>query len=136
MIDINDYLNLNSQEERIEKAILNTKKELNGLTEDTMCMVYSSYLYENLKKEHVISHIIDTNDLNIEYKHRFILIPKDTNQYYLADLTYSQFKEDKYLKKLLEKGYELMDNEKWKIYLKIISNNEINVDIDNAFYKR
>ena len=100
-----------------------------------MCMVYSSYVYENLKKRHISCHIIDTNDLSIKYEHRFVLVPTG-NKYYLVDLTFSQFKKEDLLPKKKKNGYDIMDNDKWTLYLNTISNsNNKNIDIDIAYYK-
>ena len=38
-----------SKESIIKKAIENTKNDLDGLDYERMCLVYTSYLYENLK---------------------------------------------------------------------------------------
>lgn len=138
MINLNDYINKDNTpiEEKIKKSIEKTKIHLSDLTTTSTCMIYSSYLYSYLKKENVVCHIIDTNDLGIEYKHRFILIPNNEN-YYLVDLTFSQFGNTDILNDLSKNGYDLMNEEKWKIYLEIISNYKVNyIDIDEAFFRR
>lgn len=43
----------------IKKAIENTKSDLEGLDYERMCLVYSSYLYENLKDMSCLAYIID-----------------------------------------------------------------------------
>lgn len=40
-------------EEELEKAIAVVKNSLNGLTEERMCKVYSSYLLEELRARHI-----------------------------------------------------------------------------------
>ena len=100
------------KESIIEKAILKTKEELNGLDYERMCLLYSSYLYQNLKDLSCLSYIIDTTDLGFDYKHRFILVPDVSKEYYLLDLTYRQFVKynDDYLSKLYHKGYQEIDD--------------------------
>ncbi len=74
------------KESIIKQAIKKTKSDLTNLDYERMCLVYSSYLYENLKSLSCLAYIIDTNDLGFDYKHRFILVP-DNNLYYLVDLS-------------------------------------------------
>ena len=104
----------------IRKAIENTKSDLDGLDYERMCLVYNWYLYENLKDMSCLSYIVDTDDLGFDYKHRFVLVPVDDSNYYLADLTYKQFgKDDDILSKLSSDGYEKIDNEKYNYYLSL-----------------
>ena len=122
-------------EEEIKNAILETKDELKGLDVDRMCKIYSSYLYENLKKRHVLAHIIDTKDLGFSFQHRFILVYYKV--YYLIDLTYSQFNNNNILfSKLLNNGYQIIDNNTLMNYLKIISNENMFVNIEEIFIKK
>ena len=124
------------KESIIEKAILKTKEELNGLDYERMCLVYSSYLYENLKELSCLAYIIDTNDLGFDYEHRFILVPIDDSNYYLADLTYKQFvKEDEVLSKLYNDGYEKIDNDKYNYYLSKVTGSDKNITIDGSLFK-
>lgn len=71
-----------------------------------------------------------------------ILVPinKLTKDYYLIDLTYSQFvkniEDEKVFTELLNKGYQKINNELWIQYLKnILRNNNVNSSIDEAFNK-
>ena len=89
-----------------------------------MCKVYSSYVYNELKKNHILARLINTSDLGFDYEHQFILVPinKLTKDYYLIDLTYSQFikniEDEKVFTELLNKGYQKINNELWIQYLK------------------
>ena len=47
-----------------------------------MCMVYSGYLLDNLRREHAICRLVDTNDLGLDYQHQFILV-NNGEEYYL-----------------------------------------------------
>ena len=73
------------QNKVINNSIKNVNNELNGLTKDRMCKVYSSYVYNELKKNHVLARLINTSDLGFDYEHQFILVPinKLTKDYYL-----------------------------------------------------
>ena len=42
-----------NQNKVISDSIKNVNDELNGLTKDRMCKVYSSYVYNELKKNHI-----------------------------------------------------------------------------------
>ena len=124
------------KESIIRKAIENTKSDLDGLDYERMCLVYSSYLYENLKDMSCLAYIVDTNDLGFDYKHRFVLVPSDDRTYYLADLTYKQFvKEDDILSKLYNEGYELIDNDKYNYYLSKVTGSEKDITIDESLFR-
>lgn len=124
------------KESIIRKAIENTKRDLDGLDYERMCLVYSSYLYENLKELSCLAYIIDTNDLGFDYKHRFVLVPVDDSNYYLADLTYKQFgKEDEVLTKLYNDGYEKIDNDKYNYYLNKVTGSDKDITIDESLFK-
>ena len=95
-----------------------------------------------LKKNHILARLINTSDLGFDYEHQFILVPinKLTKDYYLIDLTYSQFikniEDEKVFTELLNKGYQKINNELWIQYLKnILRNNNVNSSIDEAFNK-
>ena len=120
----------------IRKAIENTKSDLDGLDYERMCLVYSSYLYENLKELSCLAYIVDTDDLGFDYKHRFVLVPVDDSNYYLADLTYKQFgKDDDILSKLSSDGYEKIDNEKYNYYLSKVTGSEKDITIDESLFR-
>ena len=124
------------KESIIRKAIENSKRDLDGLDYERMCLVYSSYLYENLKELSCLAYIIDTNDLGFDYKHRFVLVPVDDSNYYLADLTYKQFgKKDEVLNKLYNDGYEKIDNDKYNYYLNKVTGSDKNITIDGSLFK-
>ena len=122
------------KESIIKKAIENTKSDLEGLEYERMCLVYNSYLYENLKDMSCLAYIVDTDDLGFDYKHRFVLVP-DNNLYYLVDLTYKQFgKEDKVLNKLYNDGYQEIDNDKYNYYISRVTGNNKDITIDESLY--
>lgn len=87
-------------------------------------------------------YLQNTSDLGFDYEHQFILVPinKLTKDYYLIDLTYSQFiknmEDEKIFTELLNKGYQKINNELWIQYLKnILRNNNVKSSIDEAFNK-
>lgn len=118
MIDFNKMFESykKSAEDKIKDAINETKEELGDLTTDRTCMIYSSYLYNNLKKKMLSASIMDTKeDFNMDYRHRFVTV-KDKDGTYLIDLTFSQFGDDPILIDLVKNGYDIMTKEKWEIY--------------------
>ena len=96
-----------------------------------MCMVYSGYLLDNLRREHAICRLVDTNDLGLNYQHHFILV-NNGDSHYLVDLTYNQF-GDKGWDKLLSDGYDIVDDEKFSRYLKVVTRQESNSSVRDAF---
>ncbi|MBQ9019167.1 MAG: hypothetical protein IJ097_02495 [Bacilli bacterium] len=126
-MNIEDLINIKKEsiEDRIERAIQDTKDELNGLTTDTTCFIYSSVLADHLRKEHLANQIISTSEFDYPYIHQFNIVPKNNNELYLIDLTYQQFQVSEF-KKLTEKGYILLNGDKLKNYLDIVGNVNIN----------
>lgn len=108
-------------EEQIQEAIQDTRDELDGLTKETTCMIYSDYLSRNLTKRHVVNRVVSTKDYKYPYEHRFNIAPKDEDNMYLMDLTYSQF-EDSEFPELLEEGYMIVDQDDYKAYLEVVGN--------------
>ena len=124
------------KESIIKQAINKTKSDLANLDYERMCLVYSSYLYENLKELSCLAYIVDTDDLGFDYKHRFVLVPVDDSNYYLADLTYKQFgKDDDILSKLSSDGCEKIDNDKYCYYLSKVTGSEKDITIDESLFK-
>lgn len=126
-----------NNEEGLIKAITFTKKILSDLVEERMCKVYSSYLLNELKKQHIPAHMINTLDLGFQYEHAFVLVPSNDDGYFLADLTFSQFnKKINTLTQLLNEGYQIIDNNSFRDYLSIVLNENITeqISINDIFY--
>lgn len=126
-----------NNEEQLIKAISMVKDQLNNLTEERMCKVYSSYLLNELNLRHVPVRKINTLEFGLTYEHEFILVPTNDNGYFLADLTFSQFNQNREnLTQLQNCGYQLMDNQSLHSYLSIISQNhfEQSISVDDMFY--
>lgn len=126
-----------NNEELLKQAITNVKETLNGLTEERMCKVYSSFLLKELNNQHVPARLINTLDLGLNYEHLFVLVPSNDTGYFLIDLTFSQFnKQSEKLNKLLVDGYQFIDDMSLNDYLNIIEENIFNerISVDNIFY--
>lgn len=127
-----------NNEEELKKSISIVKKELSNLTEERMCKVYNGYLLKELNKNHVPSRLINTIDLGLNYEHIFVLVPKNDNGYFLADLTFSQFNiTGKELNDLLNNGYQEINDQTLSLYLNIVEkNNKITfLSTDDVFYQ-
>ena len=120
---IEDIVNIKKEflEEKIEEAICETKEELEGLTTETTCFIYSSILGENLRKKHIANKIESTTEYDYSYIHQFNTVFKNDDEFYLIDLTYPQFKNNSF-PELLEKGYMLVDEGKFYEYLNVVGN--------------
>ncbi len=131
-----NILNIKNQniEEVIKEAIEKVKEKLQGLDYNQTCLIYSSALFEILKSKHILVHIINTLDLGYSFEHQFLLV-YDGNKYYLIDLTYRQFNDD-YLNDLNNNGYIETDNNTFNYYLKIVTNNNLAIDLSEAFLKK
>ena len=126
-----------NNEEQLTKSLLSVKEKLNDLDKERMCKVYSSFLSAELSNNHVPHRIINTLDLDAGYEHHFILVPTNTEGYFLADMTFSQFQpKEKELPKLLEFGYQLIENDTFNKYLNIVTSDSVigEFDIDDVFY--
>ena len=120
--------------EVIRDSIKEVKEKLKGLDYNQTCLIYSSALFEILKRKHILVHIINTLDLGYSYLHQFLLV-YDGNKYYLIDLTYKQF-NDNSLSDLNENGYIEIDDNIFKFYLKVVTNNDLTMDLSEAFLKK
>lgn len=131
-----NILNIKNQdiEEIIRDSIKEVKEKLKGLDYNQTCLIYSSALFEILKRKHILVHIINTLDLGYSYLHQFLLV-YDGNKYYLIDLTYKQF-NDNSLSDLNENGYMKIDDNIFKFYLKVVTNNDLTMDLSEAFLKK
>ncbi len=131
-----NILNIKNQdiEEVIRDSIKEVKEKLKGLDYNQTCLIYSSALFEILKRKHILVHIINTLDLGYSYLHQFLLV-YDGNKYYLIDLTYKQF-NDNSLSDLNENGYIEIDDNTFKFYLKVVTNNDLTMDLSEAFLKK
>ena len=120
---IEDIVNIKKEflEEKIEEAICETKEELEGLTTETTCFIYSSVVGENLRRKHIANKIESTTEYDYPYIHQFNTVFKNDEEFYLIDLTYPQFHCNKF-EELLEKGYMLVDEEKFNEYLDVVGN--------------
>lgn len=131
-----NILNIKNQdiEEIIRDSIKEVKEKLKGLDYNQTCLIYSSALFEILKRKHILVHIINTLDLGYSYLHQFLLV-YDGNKYYLIDLTYKQL-NDNSLSDLNENGYMKIDDNTFKFYLKVVTNNDLTMDLSEAFLKK
>lgn len=130
-----NILNIKNQniEEIIQESIKEVKENLQGLDYNQTCLIYSSALFEILKRKHILVHIINTLDLGYFFEHQFLLV-YDGNNYYLIDLTYRQF-NDNSLSDLNKNGYIKIDNNIFKYYLKVVTNNDLVINLNEAFIK-
>ncbi len=130
-----NILNIKNQniEEIIQESIKEVKENLQGLDYNQTCLIYSSALFEILKRKHILVHIINTLDLGYSFEHQFLLV-YDGNNYYLIDLTYRQF-NDNSLSDLNKNSYIKIDNNIFKYYLKVVANNDLVINLNEAFIK-
>ena len=135
-MNICDILSINQvdQESAIQKSIEETRKELSGLTEDLTCRIYSRVLTSFLRKNHILPVRIDTQDLDCPYSHIFHLVPLNNEEFYLIDLTYSQFNSHDF-EELSKKGYIKVKNESFNDYLEIVGKNRPNISLNQAITK-
>lgn len=127
MESLYDILNIKKIdiEKMIREVIIKTKKELVNLDKERTCLIYTSYLYQNLQDENILSYIVDTmEDLGKDFQHRFIVIPKDEDSNYVLDLTVSQFGENLVFKNMESFGYQLLNKDEYDLYIEYVSGNK------------
>ena len=133
MNNLYDILNIGGNKEDIIKSCINTARyDLRNVVEKQRCKIYSSYLSDLLSQKHIINKVIRTGDFS-SYDHHFVMVPKDSDNYYLIDLTYSQFNND-YFIELLEDGYTIINNATLLIYLSIVTGEVLDKDIDEFYF--
>ena len=134
MTSVYDYINiLGNKEDKIKQSINNVREQLKTIDEEGNCYSYSNYIFNELTKEHVVCKIINTNDLNIDYMHYFVLVPDSEEDYYLIDLTYSQFKND-YFSSLKDNGYIKVNDSEFILYLSIVGGKAFNTTLDSVYF--
>lgn len=125
-------------EEGLKQAIFNCQEELKGLTEERMCKVYHYSLLQLLNEQHILARIVNTLDLQFEFEHLFLLIPKSITggEYFLADLTFSQFHSSlEEFEDLKKNGYQFVSDELFQKYLEIVTKDKnISFTLEDAFY--
>lgn len=115
-----DMLNIGKVdiEKKIIDAISETRLQLEGLITDRTCLIYTSYLYNNLKKRNILAYIVDTQkDLHMDFLHYFIIVPKDKDNNYIIDLTYNQFKYNELFESIYNRGYQMLSDDMYGKYL-------------------
>ena len=65
-----------------------------------------------------LAYIVDTDDLEFHYKHRFVLVP-----------------DDEVLNKLYNDGYEKIDNDKYRYYLSKVTGSDKDITIDESLFR-
>lgn len=124
-------------EEELRNSIKKVLVTLEKLTEERTCKIYSSYLYEELKRRHVPARLLTTLDLGLMYEHQFVLVPSNQGGYFLADLTFRQFgTKTESLLPLLRDGYVRLTDDDFQKYLSIVGSlaNPSFISIEDAFY--
>lgn len=130
-MDYSNILNVN-KEEAIQEVVNKTKSELEGLTTERTCKVYSDYISRNLHSKNILHRNIDTKDFGYDYSHKFCIVPNEED-YYLIDLTYSQFNNFDFVDLLLD-GYMIISKDELKEYMNIVGKNNIDIDIDSLLF--
>ncbi len=133
-MNISDLLNLDGSnvEDKIVDTIDDVRVELKDLTTDMTCKIYSDYIKKSLTKKHVISRVVNTSDLDLPYEHQFNVALDGIDNYYLIDLTYSQFKNSEFID-LLFQGFMKIKNKDFSRYLEIVGNGKSDVKLEDLF---
>ena len=126
-----NILNLD-KEEIIIDVIKLVKKELSELTTDRTCKIYSNYVSLYLRANYILHRNIDTGEYGYDYSHKFCLVPKDED-YYLIDLTFSQFNNLEFLDLLID-GYTIVNKEELHRYLEIVGKSKDIIKVDTFFF--
>ena len=136
MTNIYDYINiLGNKEETIKTSIKNVREKLKTISEEGNCYSYSNYIYNELLDRHVVCKIINTKDYGYDYMHYFVLVPDTQSDYYLIDLTYSQFNND-YFNNLKNNGYIKLNNSEFILYLSIVTGLAQNISLDSVYFDK
>ena len=135
MDSLYDLLNIKNVdiEKEIIASIKETKEELNGLTTNRTCKIYSSKINEILKKKSIVNRLVDTKTKDMDYSHQFVIVPKNDILFYVIDLTANQFNYNSLYDDMYNKGYMIMNDEEYNQYLDYIEFN--NLEIDNYIKK-
>ena len=130
-MDYSNILNVN-KEEAIQEVVNKTKSELEGLTTERTCKVYSDYISRNLHSKNILHRNIDTKDYGYDYSHKFCIVPNEED-YYLIDLTYSQFNNYEFVDLLID-GYTDITKDELKRYMDIVGNSKKDINMDTLLF--
>lgn len=120
-------------EEEIEKSIDNVREKLKDLTINQTCAIFSSYLFEEMKKRHLNIRLINMLDLSLNFEHYFVLV-NNFGEFYIVDLTYNQFNKSEF-SILKHRGYMKVDDTILNRYLSLIEGIQVeDFSCDNLFY--
>ena len=135
-MNIYDLLNIGNVDivESIKDVVEETREQLQGLDTDLTCKLYSSAVFDNLNKRHILNRMIETYDLECSYNHRFNMVLAGED-YYIIDLTYEQFRCDE-LPELKKNGFMRMDDNSFKHYLEIVGYSSVDISLKEAFMKK
>lgn len=122
------------KEEVIIDVINSIKNELKDLTTDRTCKIYSDYVSSYLRSKYILNRNIDTGEFGCDYSHKFCLVPKEED-YYLIDLTYSQFNNLEFLDLLID-GYMIVNKEELKRYIEIVGKSKKDISVDTLFFSK
>ena len=121
-------------EKNIQEVINKSHNKFNGLITEQTCLIWSSMIYEELKKLHVPVYLLSTNEIENAYTHYFTIIPYESD-YYVIDLTFRQFKNGLF-PDLSIFGYELLSRDEQIKYLEIVSQKKnLNCSFDDILFK-
>ncbi len=129
-----DIIKTKSDEDEIKMCIKKTLDDLQTIEKKGNCKTYSAYLSYYLRMNHIPNKVVRTSDLGYNYSHDFVLVPKDSNNYYLIDLTYEQFNNENF-KELLFKGYEEINDLEFDLYMSVVTGEINNYSLDDIFFK-
>ena len=129
-MDLSELLKLldSNVEDEIIKSIESVNKELEGLTKEGTCLIYSDYITRSLRDKDITTKRINTKYFDYPYEHQFNLVPFDNDNYYLIDLCFGQFKRDDF-PSLVEDGYMIVDDSYFNNYMKIVGNSNKNISL-------
>ena len=130
-----DYLNIMGiDKEKVIKEVIDTvREELDEITTERTCRVYNEYINYYLTKNRIMHRTVDTEDYGCNYSHVFSIVP-NIDDYYLIDLTYEQFHNNKYLD-LLVNGYQKVNKKELNDYIKLVGNKDIDISTDDLLFK-
>ena len=133
-MNINEMLNIDGKkvEDKIEDAIDETRRELDGLMTDLTCKIYSQYMKKNLNKQHAIHKVVNTLEFGFPYEHHFNVVMENDKNFYVVDLTYNQFQNPEFLD-LIFKGYEKLSDEEFAQYLRIVGKDKKDISFSSLF---
>ena len=135
MDNLYDIINIKQEKEvweHIYDSIVLTTEKMNNIKETNSDMAAES-VSDYLTKNHVSNKMVSVEEVENGDIHSFVLVPKDTNEYYLIDLVIDNPGVSQIFTILRDKGCQVVNDTDFNIYMSMITGAIKNYSMDDLY---